>query len=193
MAFVVSGLASGALHAIAGPDHVLGLVPLALGQRRAAWRIGLVWGTGHAIGTAAAGALLAALASAAQMPVASVWGDRLAGAALVAVGLAGLARRARRAKGHGAGAGTLLVGLVHGATGAAGLLFLAPAALAGDAAQAAAFLVAFGLGSTLAMAALTAAVAAAGRVVTGPAALVPLARGASALSVALGLGWLALA
>lgn len=192
MALVVAGLASGALHAVSGPDHVLGLVPLALSHRRAAWRLGLVWGAGHAVGTALAGAAFATLVSAARLPVASAWGERAAGAALVVLGLVGLLRRAGPAGDHGAGrAGILAVGLLHGATGAAGLLFLAPVALGGDAVRFAAFLAAFGLGSTLSMAALTAVVAVAGRAAGSPASLVKLARGASALSVALGAGWLA--
>lgn len=44
------GLLGGALHAIAGPDHLAALLPRCCGQRwwRAA-RVGALWGTGHGI------------------------------------------------------------------------------------------------------------------------------------------------
>jgi hypothetical protein len=60
MTAALAGLGSGALHALAGPDHLLGVAPHAVGLRRGAWRLGLAWGLGHAAGTVAA-LLLAAV------------------------------------------------------------------------------------------------------------------------------------
>jgi hypothetical protein len=48
---LLTGLGSGAVHAVSGPDHVLSLAPLSVGRRRGAWRVGLTWGLGHALGT----------------------------------------------------------------------------------------------------------------------------------------------
>jgi len=45
------GLGSGALHALSGPDHLLGVAPHAVGRRRGAWRVGVAWGAGHAAAT----------------------------------------------------------------------------------------------------------------------------------------------
>src|SRR5690606_34201442 len=46
-----TGLTAGAIHAVAGPDHVLSLAPVSFGRPRGAWRVGLLWGIGHGIGT----------------------------------------------------------------------------------------------------------------------------------------------
>ena len=45
------GASSGALHAVSGPDHLLSLGPAALAAPRGSFRVGLVWGLGHALGT----------------------------------------------------------------------------------------------------------------------------------------------
>jgi nickel/cobalt transporter (NicO) family protein len=191
MALVVAGLASGALHAVSGPDHVAGLAPLALLRQRAAWRIGLVWGAGHALGTALAGGLLTALLASAQLEAAELWGERVAGLALVGLGLVGLLRRASaHAASPPRARGVLVVGVVHGATGAAGLLLLAPAVLSGSMAQALGYLGGFAAGSTLAMSALTALLATAGRAAGAARVTGCLARAASGLSVAIGAFWL---
>jgi hypothetical protein len=85
------------------------------------------------------------------------------------------------------------IGFIHGATGAAGLLLLLPAAVTGTPAEQALFLGGFTAGSTAAMAGLTEALAAASR---RPAAA-RLVRGAppvaSAASILLGVAWIALA
>ncbi|HYG70279.1 MAG TPA: hypothetical protein VD838_21560 [Anaeromyxobacteraceae bacterium] len=192
MALVVAGLASGALHAVSGPDHVAGLAPLALLRRRAAWRIGLVWGAGHALGTAISGLALAVLLASTHLATAEVWGERVAAVALVALGVVGLLRRphAHDVAPEGRARGVLAVGIVHGATGAAGLLLLMPAALAGSNAQALAYLGGFAIGSTAAMSALTALLATAGRMAGAGLAAARLARGSSGLSIAVGAGWL---
>lgn len=48
-----AGLAVGTLHTFAGPDHLAGLTPLVIGQRKsplAAFGLGALWGSGHATG-----------------------------------------------------------------------------------------------------------------------------------------------
>jgi len=50
---LITGLAVGTLHTFAGPDHLAGLAPLVIGQRRstlAAFGLGALWGSGHATG-----------------------------------------------------------------------------------------------------------------------------------------------
>ncbi|MGC3997264.1 MAG: hypothetical protein QM767_07045 [Anaeromyxobacter sp.] len=196
-AFALGGLMSGAVHAVSGPDHLLSLAPLSVGRRRAAWRVGLVWGAGHALGTTAAAALLAALVTVTALPLAGAWGERAAGLALVALGVVGLLRRRTEAAEPdappaGSALGVLAVGVVHGVTGAAGLLLLAPAITAGSLAQGITYLAGFSVGSAAAMAALTASLAAAARLTRAGPVPLRLARLASAGSVALGLAWVAL-
>jgi uncharacterized membrane protein YfcA len=86
-------------------------------------------------------------------------------------------------------ASPLLVGLVHGATGAGSLVLVLPVIASGSLERTALFLVAFAVGSTLAMAALTRTIAAAGQALSAK----QLRRAQQGLSIAagaLGAYWL---
>ncbi len=93
---ILEGILAGVGHVVTGPDHLVGVAPLAIdGQRRAhPGRIGATWGLGHGIGVAILGVLGQTLMSAAQVEVASDWAERLVGIVLVVLGLLAL-RRAR--------------------------------------------------------------------------------------------------
>jgi uncharacterized membrane protein YidH (DUF202 family) len=192
MTAALTGLGSGALHAVAGPDHVLSLAPLSIGRLRGAWRVGLSWGLGHGAGTL----LLALAASALPLEAVGPWAARLAGLALAATGVSNWYALSRTAAGEAprpARGSVLVVGLVHGVTGATALLLLLPA-LTGLPGDRALYLGGFTLGSTVAMAGLTAALASlprAGRIAAAATRRLP--RVASALSVLAGIAWVALA
>ena len=190
---LLAGLGSGALHALAGPDHLLSLVPLSIGQRRGAWRLGLLWGIGHGLGTLATAAVLLLAVSAVPLEGLEVWAERVAALTLLATGAWGLRRqRGGDEAPRPASGGLLSVGLVHGITGAAALLLLLPVALTGTAGERALYLGGFSVGSTLAMTALTAGLAAASQLRQVPAALaVRVPRIASAFSLAVGGAWAA--
>jgi nickel/cobalt exporter len=149
------GAGSGALHAVTGPDHLLSLGPAALRHPQAPFRVGLAWGAGHGLGT-----LLLALpalwfAQAVHLPTFAAWGERLAGAALVAMALWSMfSWRAGEASAESARS-PALVGFVHGITGAGGLLLMLPVLVSGSPTRVLAFLATFVLGSTLAMALFT--------------------------------------
>jgi hypothetical protein len=194
----IAGLGWGALHAVTGPDHVLSLAPSCAGRARGAWRVGLLWGAGHAAGTLTwAGLILLAgeLGAAAAL---STYGGTLsrvgAGLALVATGILGWRRTRRLAAEVGpareGALATLLVGAVHGLTGAAAVLLLLPALAGGSDADAqAGWLGGFAVGSTLAMAVLTAALGL-GAVALSRPLLRRAVAAASAGSVALGAAWM---
>lgn len=200
MLATLAGLGSGALHAVSGPDHLVSLTPLAVGRRRG-WAVGLLWGLGHGLGTLLLGGIL--LSAAHQLPLASVasWAERIAGLALLVLGLQGLraSLRGLAAGGAGLAAGSpgwravTAIGFVHGATGAAGLLLLLPAAVSGTPAEQALFLGGFTVGSTVAMAALTEALAAASRRPSAGRLVRRAPPVAAAASIALGVAWIALA
>jgi hypothetical protein len=197
MTAALAGLGSGALHALAGPDHLLGVAPHAVGLRRGAWRLGLAWGLGHAAGTVAAWALLLAAASAAHLERVERWAERGAGFALVAVGVLGLLalRRARldpRAPVRGELGAFACLGIVHGATGAAALVLVVLGAAA-PGVERLLYMAGFSAGGTAAMVALATALSRAGRRPRLAAALPRLAPAASAASIAVGLAWLAAA
>lgn len=178
MVAALVGLGSGALHAVSGPDHLLSLAPLSLGMRRGAWRVGLLWGVGHALGTLACAAVVMAIASMLDLERVSDWGDRLAGIALFVMGVVGLRRwRALRAPPKDAPKASrqlasswevFSIGLLHGLSGAAAVLLILPAAFSGSVLWKVLFLGGFALGSTVAMAALTAALAAGSRSLPRP-------------------------
>jgi len=92
----VLGLAVGMLHTFAGPDHLAGLAPLIIGQRRsplAAFGLGALWGSGHATGQLLIGlGCLAVHAGLVKMQWANVLGQVsgvLVGASLIAIGALG--------------------------------------------------------------------------------------------------------
>jgi len=90
------GLAVGTLHTFAGPDHLAGLAPLIIGQRRspvAAFGLGALWGSGHATGQLLIGlgclAVQIGLVRLAWAPAFGQFSGFLVGASLVAIGLLG--------------------------------------------------------------------------------------------------------
>lgn len=184
------GAGSGALHAVTGPDHLLSLGPLALSRPRAPWRIGLMWGIGHGLGTLALGIPALFAARFLHLAALAAWGERLAALALLATALVS----ARSLKGARVEApvdarSPLAVGLVHGVTGAASLLLVLPVLVTATPLHGALFLAAFALGGALAMALLTELLAGVGsrlgaRVVLRGRGLLVLA------AIVLGVSWL---
>jgi nickel/cobalt transporter (NicO) family protein len=169
MVAALAGLGSGAIHAVSGPDHLLSLAPLSLGIGRRAWRVGLMWGLGHALGTLLCVAGVALAAAALDLDVLRTYGDRLGGLALLVTGVVGLRRwllhrspgeQSSKAGEKATTRSVLTIGFIHGLTGAAAVLMLLPAAVSSSATWQALFLGGFALGSTVAMAALTAALSA---------------------------------
>jgi hypothetical protein len=156
---LLTGATSGALHAVTGPDHLLSLGPAVLRAPQKASRIGFLWGAGHALGTLLLALPLLVLAELVQLSMLATAGDRIAGAALLFT--AAYSWHSARARAKAIETDTrspLWVGLIHGLTGASALLLLLPSALGGSTLRAVAYLLAFAVGSTVAMAALTNAI-----------------------------------
>lgn len=184
------GASSGALHAVTGPDHLLCLSPAALEQPKASWRIGLAWGAGHALGTLLLAVPLLALAHTVHVPSLATWGEHLAGAALLATSLVTLRTlHARSSQAQAPLRSPGLVGLVHGVTGAGSLVLVLPVIVTGSLERALAFLAAFAIGSTLAMAGLTGAIAKLGTQLE-PGAVAQAQRALALAALALGVYWL---
>ena len=166
MTAVLYGAGSGALHAVSGPDHVLSLGPVAITHGRGSWRIGMAWGSGHALGTLLLSVPLLCLAQLSHAHWLSSYGDRVSALALLATALFSLlaSRRSEPAQTtERAGRSAVFIGFVHGATGAGSLLLFLPVLGTGSLAHSLLYLFAFAVGSTLAMAALTALIARAGQ------------------------------
>lgn len=195
MTAALTGLGSGALHALSGPDHLVSLTPLSVGRARGGWAVGLLWGVGHGAGTLLLGALLLGAASQIHLASAAVWAERIAGLALAGMGVHGLLALRRgavpaAAPARAAWKALVGIGLVHGATGAAALLLLLPAAASASPAHQALYLGGFTVGSTLAMAGLTAALASASRRPALHAVVRHAPAWAARAAVVLGVAWI---
>lgn len=96
MILALEGLLAGAAHVLSGPDHLVGVAPLAVERDRAQrpWLIGLNWGLGHGLGVAFLGVLGQTLLSTADVEIASFWAERMVGLILIVLGLNAM-RRAR--------------------------------------------------------------------------------------------------
>lgn len=96
---LIAGLSAGAIHVLAGPDHLAAVAPLAADREKRPWTAGLLWGLGHASGVVVVG--LAALLLREVLPLdrLSGWSERLVGLVLVAIGVWGI-RQATRQRVH---------------------------------------------------------------------------------------------
>lgn len=187
----VAGLAAGAIHVLAGPDHLAALAPLVADRRRRAWRAGARWGLGHAAGVLLVGAVALALRGWLPVERLSGWGERLVGVVLIGIGWWGLRRAAgmsvhAHAHDHDGGRHVHLhvhapgrvhdepahaghphaafaVGVVHGCAGGSHVFGILPALALPAVAASAAYLLAFGAGTVAAMGAFAAAVGFAAR------------------------------
>ncbi len=94
---VLSGVLAGAAHALAGPDHLAAVVPLAIDRRQkvSGWAIGGLWGVGHGLGVVILGLLAQGLMPGDGLAAVAGHAETLVGLMLVGLGLWTL-RRARR-------------------------------------------------------------------------------------------------
>jgi len=136
---LIIGLAVGALHTVAGPDHLAALAPLVIGKGRsvfAAFGLGALWGSGHATGQLVVGiGCLAVKMGLLQMHVAQALEQAsglLVGVSLVAIGLLGFKEAREYDAADDAvpeqnyGWATYATGVVHGLSLDA-MLFILPA------------------------------------------------------------------
>ncbi len=175
---LLAGVTAGVLHALSGPDHLAAITPLSISQDRNAWRIGLRWGLGHAVGVAAVGVLLLAFHEFLDLDRFSWWNERLVGVVLIGLGIWGLRQASSKwvhshrhehdesahahihfhrpgqapesATAHEHSHTAFAVGLLHGFAGTTHFFGLIPA-LALPAHLAAVYLGGYGIGNLLAM------------------------------------------
>lgn len=197
MLAALTGLLLGCWHVVSGPDHLAAIGSLATmnEDRRTSTRVGLLWGLGHASGVWLVGLLLLALGSFIPLDLVGAWSERVVGAAIIVVGAWGLVRarklehdRTSHVHGHGSALG---IGLLHGVAGSSHLYGVLPA-LALGAGERVSYLVAFGVGSIVAMGSFAAVLAlvvgrlAGSRERVRQQALVA----ASIIAIAVGLAWM---
>lgn len=184
MVTALTAAMAGIVHVLSGPDHVAAVAPLAIEDRERSWLAGWTWGVGHAAGVvvvAVLGVLLRDLLP--PVEAISLWGERIVGGALIAVGLWALRRGlaiGERAHRHGAvththvGVGrgpavlrrlghahaAFLMGILHGVAGTSHFLGILPALALPTRADALTYVAVFGVTSVAAMTLFAAAMGA---------------------------------
>lgn len=171
---LITALLLGAAHSFA-PDHLaaIGVFVSRRPQWRRAFAIGARWGIGHSVVILVVGGLLVLTGWRFPTPLAP-WVERIVGVTLVAVGVAALVRALRvhghrhdhdgvehwhlhshrRSEAHDhLHHAALGMGVLHGLAGTGALVIALPLAATRSAPLALAYLIAFGIGTTLAMAA----------------------------------------
>jgi hypothetical protein len=212
---VLTGAAAGLFHVLSGPDHLAAVAPLAAADRERGWFAGWTWGIGHASGVVVV-AVIAILLRDVLPPVAviSVWGERLVGAALVAIGFWALRRSlviAPKQHAHGAlshdhvhvqngpawarrlghAHASFYMGVLHGVAGSSHFFGVLPALALPSRAAALTYIGAFGVGTVAAMTAFAAVVGSVGvRMHPGTPAHRGMMITAAALAFAVGGWWL---
>lgn len=92
MIIAIAGFLAGMQHVVTGPDHLAAVAPLAVHDRRAAWRSGISWALGHASGVGAIALFALVLREATPFDAESMsgWSERLVGVMLIGIGLWGM-------------------------------------------------------------------------------------------------------
>jgi len=96
---IIGGLSAGAIHVLAGPDHLAAVAPLAADRDERPWTAGMLWGLGHAGGVLVVGAAALLLREVLPVERISGWSERLVGLVLIGIGVWGI-RQARRQRVH---------------------------------------------------------------------------------------------
>jgi len=184
MLTAVTAAIAGTVHVLSGPDHMAAVAPLAIEDRGRSWFAGWTWGVGHASGVIVV-ALLGVLLRDLLPPVQSIslWGERVVGGALIAVGLWAVRRglaigpathshgdvvhahahvgrgpAVLRKLGHGHAA--FLMGILHGIAGTSHFLGVLPALALPSRGEALTYVAVFGIATVAAMTVFAAAVGA---------------------------------
>ena len=215
MLTLLTGAAAGLFHVLSGPDHLAAVAPLAADERKRGWLAGCTWGIGHASGVVVVAMVAVLLRE--MLPsidAVSAWGERIVGAALIAIGLWALGRSARiersphshgrvshnhlhvqagpawvRRLGHAHA--SFCMGVLHGVAGSSHFFGVLPALALPSRTAALVYIGAFGIGTVAAMTAFAAAVGWLGvRTGTNPRLHRAMMTTAAALAIAIGGVWL---
>jgi hypothetical protein len=182
MLTVLTGAAAGFFHVLSGPDHLAAVAPLAVEDRKRGWWAGCTWGIGHASGVVVVAVIAVLLREVLpSIDVISAWGERMVGAALIAIGLWALRRSVhleRSPHSHGRVShdhlhvrtgpawvrrlghahASFCMGVLHGVAGSSHFFGVLPALALPTGRAALIYIGAFGIGTVAAMTMFAAAV-----------------------------------
>lgn len=153
-----TGIVAGFGHVLLGPDHVAALGPFSVEAHQRAWRVGLRWGVGHALGVVAVALVFVSAAEWLDLSALAEAGDYLVGGVLVAVGAWGLRHLRSKATSEDHAAHThlhttaaLSIGTLHGLVGTGSTLAVLPAVGMHSWHESAVYLLGFAVGTVASM------------------------------------------
>jgi hypothetical protein len=214
MFIVLTGALAGLFHVLSGPDHLAAVAPLAVQDGRRGWLSGWTWGLGHASGVVVVALLAIALRDLLPpIDAISAWSERLVGVALIGIGLWALRRSMRiqpRPHRHGDVAhdhlhvqagptwvrrlghahASFCLGILHGVAGSSHFLGVLPALALPTRGAAVSYIVAFGVGTVIAMTAFAAVIGSVGGHRHGASLYKGMLRAAAMLAIGVGAFWL---
>lgn len=178
MLTVLSGLAAGCVHVVAGPDHLAAVAPIAAENPKRAALTGFKWGLGHGLGALFIGLLAMTVRHLIDVEALSAWMEFLVGFMLIGIGVWAFLRVRRLTvhvhkhehdggdehkhihvhddadahdpAAHSHSHAAVYVGALHGAAGTGHLLAVLPS-LALPPSEAASYLVAYFIAAVLSM------------------------------------------
>ena len=218
----LSGLAAGAVHVFSGPDHLAAIAPLSLNRSGSGWVTGARWGLGHASGVLFVGLGSLLFREIIQVDLVSSWAERLVGIALLGIGFWGLrkafsnrlhahehshdgethvhlhmhshaeAHSHEGAAPHSHTHAAFAVGTLHGVAGSSHIVGVLPALAFPMKSQAIGYLLAYGIGTILAMSSFSTVISAVAKRATFSTATAArsLMFACSSFAVVLGGYWL---
>ena len=218
----LSGLVAGAVHVFSGPDHLAAIAPLSLHRKGRGWVTGARWGLGHASGVLFVGLASLLFREMIQVDLISSWAERLVGIALLGIGFWGLrkafssrlhahehshdgethvhlhvhghadAHSHQRGAPHSHTHAAFAVGTLHGVAGSSHIVGVLPALAFPEKSQAIGYLLAYGIGTIVAMSSFSTVISAIARraAFSTAAAWRGLTVGCSFFAIGLGAYWL---
>lgn len=88
----LTGFIAGAVHTASGPDHLAAVAPLSSANAAKGWRVGAQWGVGHALAVNFVACFALGTRQALPWDLISSVSERLVGLALIGLGLWGIRR-----------------------------------------------------------------------------------------------------
>jgi len=216
---IFSGLIAGILHTISGPDHLAAVAPFAAEKKQASWRTGLRWGAGHSAGVWLIGLVVLPLKAHFSISALSSWSEFLVGISLVGIGIWSLRKalkqkihshthvhdgirhthfhkhsqshRDAEATRHEHSHAPTAIGMLHGLAGSSHLFGIIPALMLPSIYAAGGYIIAFGLGSIIAMSGVSFVIGALAQRLSINAVLYNrFLLGISGLTIVIGIFWI---
>lgn len=176
MLLLLTGLFAGFFHVLSGPDHLAAVSPIAVENKKSSWKIGLKWGIGHTGGVYLVGILLLIFREFIPINLLASYSEKIVGFILIVIGVWGLQKIFRKnihehehdgsrhyhlkkvekktatnKQNHFHSHTAMAVGILHGFAGSSHLLGVLPALALPTKNEAVIYLLAFGIGTILAM------------------------------------------